>query len=208
MNLETPADAARDDLAFMRGLVQSGADIQRPFGEAYFAAGLCYGVQMLLHLGQHQGLVGSEGLLAMVIALGPTAVFTVLMIWLSIRNRAPPIGANLVSRTMGAVFMAIGVSNLALVVIIGSQAIRLKNVEIWLIYPCVVLTLQGAAWLVVWTLRRRAWVAVVAAGWFATGITMALFIGNPLAILLTGSFGLFAFMIAPGAYMMRQPKGA
>lgn len=208
MTHRSPTDTARDDLAFMRGLVQSGADIQRPFGEAYFAAGLCYGIQVLLHLGQQLGFVGSKGLLGLAIALGPTAVFTVLMIWLSIRNRTPAIGASHVARTMGAVFIAIGISNLALVVIIGSQAIRLKSVEIWLIYPCVVLTLQGAAWLVVWTLRRRAWIAVVSAGWFATGITMALSIGNPLAILLTGTFGLFAFMVAPGVYMMRQPTGA
>jgi len=203
-----PTDAARDDLAFMRGLVQSGADMQRPFGEAYFAAGLCYGVQMLLHLGQALDFVGSDGLTGLSISLGPTVVFTGLMIWLSVRNRAPAAGTSLVARTVGAVFMAFGLSNLALIAIIGSQAVRMKSLEIWLIYPCVVLALQGAAWLIVWTLRRRAWIAVVSAGWFATGVTMAFCIGHPIPMLLVGGFGLLAFMVVPGAYMMRDPKGS
>ncbi|MBX3486031.1 hypothetical protein [Phenylobacterium sp.] len=202
----SPSDSARDDLAFLRAVVESGGDdAQRRLGEGYFAAGLCYGVQMLLHLGQYLNLVPSEGLVALVVAFGPTVVFTGLMIWLT-KRRPSNADASMIGRALGAVFAAIGLANIALIAIIGSQALRLHNIEIWLIYPCVVLSLQGAAWMIVYALRRRAWTAVVSAGWFVTGVVMALSIGHPLAYVLTTGLGLFTLMVAPGVYMMRRPR--
>src|SRR5258706_6726416 len=50
------ADSARDDLAFMRALVEPSDSWLKQFGETYSAAGLCYCVQMLLHGGQVFGL--------------------------------------------------------------------------------------------------------------------------------------------------------
>ncbi|HEX7945765.1 MAG TPA: hypothetical protein VF495_13925 [Phenylobacterium sp.] len=206
--MTTPADSAREDLAFLRGLVQSGGGFQRRLGEGYVAAGLCYGVQMLLHLGQGLGWVPSDAPWGLTIGLGPTVVFIGLAIWLSIRNRGPVPGASVVARAVGSVFMALGLSNIALIAIIGSQAVRLKSLEIWLIYPCVVLTLQGAGWLIVYTLRRQAWIAAVAVGWFVTGVAMAFSIGHPMAFIIVGAAGFWGLMVAPGVYMMRQPKDA
>ena len=205
---EPTAEAARDDLAFMRDLVQSSADIQRPLGEGYVAAGLCYGIQMLLHLGQALGLVGDQGAVGLAIGLGPTVVFLVLVIWLSIRNRASRNRASLMARAVTAVFAALGLANFALIAIIGSQALRLHNLDIWLIYPCVVLALQGAAWMIVYFLRRRAWTAWVSVGWYVTGVGAAFCIGHPLAFILVGVFGFWALMVAPGVYMMRRPTEA
>ena len=67
---------------------------------------------------------------------------------------------------------------------------------------------MGAAWMIVYALRRRAWTAVVSAGWFATGVTMAFSIGHPPAFLAATAFGLFGLMVAPGLYMMRRPREA
>lgn len=202
------ADSARDDLAYLRGIVQAGADIQRPMGEGYVAAGACYGVQMLLHLGQGLGVVGSDGPAGLAIGLGPTAVFLALVAWLSVKNRGARNQGSLVSRTVTAVFAAFGLANFALIAIIGSQALRLNSLEIWLIYPCVVLALQGAAWSIVWTLRRRAWIAVVAAGWYAVGVAMAFAIGHQMAFLALGTFAFWVLMVGPGLYMMRRPQEA
>ena len=54
-------DTAREDLAFMRALVQPDEAWQRQFGEIYLACGLCYGGQMLMHAGQMAGLVPYDG---------------------------------------------------------------------------------------------------------------------------------------------------
>ena len=81
------ADEARDDLAFMRSLVAAGEDGQKTFGQVYFAAGLCYGAQMLLHGAQALGIIPNNGALSLAIGFGPTAVFLAILIWILSRRR-------------------------------------------------------------------------------------------------------------------------
>jgi hypothetical protein len=163
---------------------------------------------MLLHIGQALGVITSEGPIALAIGLGPTVVFLVLVTWLTIKNRATRNSGSVVSRAVGAVFAAFGIANFALIAIVGSQALRLQSLDIWLIYPCVVLAMQGAAWMIVYALRRRGWIALVAAGWYAVGVAMAFCIGHQLAFLVVGAFGFWALMVTPGLYMMRRPQDA
>lgn len=199
-------DNARDDLAFIRALVAPEDRWQGQFGRIYFAAGACYSVQMLLHAGQLLGLAPSEGLIAQAIGWGPTAVFVALAIWLVRRDGRQPSGG--VSRALGAVFAAVGLSNLALCLSIGSVALRLHSQTIWLIYPCVVMVLQGLAWMVAFMLRRRSWLGVVAIGWFAVGVAMSIFIENMVGFVVAASVGIFCFMLLPGYYLMRQDHRA
>ena len=198
------ADEARDDLAFMRALVAAGEDSQKTFGEVYTAAGLCYGVQMLLHGGQLLGLVGSTGLAALATGFGPTVVFLVLLIW--ILSHQAPQSPSAVNRAVGAVFGAVGLANLMLILIIGSVSWRLHSTTVWLIYPCVVMVLQGLAWLVAFMLRRRGWMGVVAFGWFLTGVAMGAAILNMGAYVIAAGVGMLAFMLVPGLVMLRQAR--
>lgn len=192
-----------DDLAFMRALAEPGDPFQRVFGELYFAAGLCYTVQMVGHaaltLGWLQG-----GTWNLVVGLGPTLAFLAALAAILHRNRAepPPVAAG---KAVGAAFRAVGLANLVLVVIVGLVAWRQQSLTTWLIYPCVVMVLQGAAWLVAYSLRRRAWMGVVAFGWFLTGVAMALAVGDTLAFIVITGLGLFAFMLVPGAVLLRRP---
>jgi hypothetical protein len=199
MNVEK----ARDDLAFMRALVEPTDNWQKQFGETYFAAGLCYCVQMLLHGAQFIGLAPSSGPVALTIGLGPTVVFLALLVWIIRRNRQVPAGGA-TTRAVGSVFGAVGATNLALVLVIGSVAWRWHSLGTWLIYPCVVMVLQGMAWLVAFMLRRRRWLALVAVGWFATGLAMAVCIDNPAGFVVSAGVGMFAFMLLPGLFMLRQ----
>lgn len=203
------ADSARDDLAYLRALVDAPGNFQRSFGEAYFAAGLCYGLQMLAHAAQALGWLPGDGLAAVLIGIGPTIVFLALLTWIidrERRSRRPAGGA--IAKAVAAVLSAVGIANLALIFVIGLIAWREKSLVIWLIYPCTVMVLQGMAWMVIFTLRRRAWFAGVAMGWFATAAAMsvgvafqsfALFIG-------AGGLGFLAFMLVPGWILMRQSR--
>ena len=201
------ADSARDDLAFMRALVDPGDRWQKQFGEAYSAAGLCYCVQMLLHGGQFLGLLPPGGPVALAIGLGPTAVFLSLLIWIIRRNRAQPTGGS-TARAIGSVFGAVGATNLVLVLVVGSIAWRLHSLTIWLIYPCVVMVLQGMAWQVAYMMRRKVWLLAVAMGWFATGLAMAALIDNMPGFAAAAGVGMFAFMLLPGLFMLRQSRAA
>jgi len=200
-------DTAREDLAFMRALVQPDEHWQRNFGEIYAAAGGCYGGQMILHGLQTFNLILSEGLPALLVGFGPTVVLLALVLWISRRHRGQTIG-GINSRTVRSVFSAIGIANFALITMFASVAIREHSITIWLLYAPVVLVTQGAAWLTAFMLRRKAWFCVVALGWFATGIGMAEAIPNLRWFILIGGVGFFAFMLAPGLVMMRQPGRA
>ncbi|MBL8553092.1 MAG: hypothetical protein JNL41_02350 [Phenylobacterium sp.] len=200
---------AQDDLAFMRALVEAPGNFQRSFGEAYFAAGLCYGVQMLAHAAQALGWLPDAGLPSLVIGIGPTFVFIALLSWIIVREqRAGRPAGGAIARAIAAVLSSIGIANLVLIFVIGLVAWRERSLTIWLIYPCTVMVLQGTAWMVIWALRRRAWFAVVAFGWFLTAGAMAVGVAyaNFALFIGAGGLGFIAFMLAPGLVLMRQAR--
>jgi hypothetical protein len=195
--------AAREDLAFLRGLFDKG-DGSSAFGEAYFAAGLLYGAQMLLHGAQALNWLPANGLLMLTIAFGPTLVFIPILVWVNWRHRGErPAAAG---RAVGAVFGAVGMANLALVAVIGSVAWREHSLTTWLIYPCAVFVLQGAAWLVASLMRRRPWMLAVAAGWIAAGVAMALNVASFGAYILLAGLGIWTCMALPGWVLIRVSR--
>jgi hypothetical protein len=83
MRSEVMSETLRDDLAFLRALAEQGGQNAGAWGEGYFAGGLIYGAQLLLHAGQALGLVSSAAPWSLLIGLGPTLVFIATMFWLS-----------------------------------------------------------------------------------------------------------------------------
>jgi hypothetical protein len=198
---------ARDDLAFMRSIVAGGEDSMQKFGAVYFAAGLCYGIQCLLNgLRLLAWLPGGERV-DLAIGIVPTIVFLILLASI-FRDRGRSRAESSTSRAIGLAFACVGITNIALIVAIGIVAWKWQSTATWMIYPCVVMILQGMAWMFAWTLRRRAWLGAIAAGWFATGIAMAAALGNGSEgwYVIIVSLGLFAFMTAPGLYLMRSGR--
>jgi hypothetical protein len=201
---QTP-QSAQDDLAFLRAVVQSGGGMQKPFGQTYLAGGLCYGAQLLLSALDSGALWPRTPVVSITIASAPTVAFAGILTWVIWRNRAatPPAGAQ---RAIGNVFGCLGMSNLALIVVIGAVALRERSLTTWLIYPCAVFVLQGAGWLVAYTLRRRVWMGLIAAGWMITASVMAIYIeAMPVFIPVAGA-GLMLLMALPGWLILRGSK--
>ena len=196
---------AQDDLAFLRALVQSGGGMQKPFGQLYLAGGLCYGAQLLLSALDGGVLWPQTPAVSLTIAIAPTVVFAAIMTWVIWRGRVatPAVG---VQRTIGTVFGCLGMSNLALIVVIGAVALRERSITTWLIYPCCVFVLQGAGWLVAYSLRRRAWMGLIAAGWMATASVMAIYIESMPIFIVAAGAGLMLFMALPGWLILRGSK--
>ena len=197
----------RDDLAFLRALVQAGEDNYRPLGESYLLGGLVYGGEMLLHVGQMAGLVPATPLASLIVGAGPTAIFIAGLVLLLRRHAATmAAGGGLPAKAIRRAFAAIGISVLALIAVIGAVAIREQSLTVWFIFPCTVFVLQGTAWLLAFLLRRHAWQGVIAAGWFATGIAMAIFVTRQDIYILLAGVGLLGFMALPGYLMLRHAR--
>jgi hypothetical protein len=205
--MNTDARTAQEDLAFLRQLVERDDGTAAPWAKGYFAAGLIYGAQMLMHAAQFFGLLPGEGPAALLIGLGPTLVFIPVAVWITWRHRAarPPTAAN---RAVGAVFGGVGAANLALIIVIGWAAWQHRSFATWLIYPACVFILQGAAWTAAWMVRRRAWLGLVAAGWFAFAIAMGLTTDRIGPYVLFCGLGIWTCMALPGWVMIRAPTRA
>jgi hypothetical protein len=206
MNAET--QRASDDLAFMRRLVESNGTIwRRQFGEAYFAAGLLYGAQLVFHWAQTTGAITSHAY-DLVGGFGPTILYLAILAWILWRHRRTAASGGVTGRVVGAAFGAVGLANFALAAVIGSLALHNQSLDIWLLYPCSVFVFQGAAWLIAFAIQRRAWLAVVGLGWFAVAIAMALLIADKSAYMFFAAIGLFGLMALPGWAMIRMARPA
>ncbi len=196
----------RDDLAFLRTIAEGGGErggLGAPGAALYGAAGLLYGVQTLGHFAQVKGALVMPPLGNLLLAWLPTVIFAILMtVVIVIDRKRPQVGAA--NRAVNAAFSATGLANLALIVVFAAAAVRHHDFKYWLFQPAVVFIVQGAVWFVVFTLRKRAWTALVSAGWLVAGVALGLLIDRPDLYLLISSLSLFVFMMVPGFHMMRQ----
>jgi hypothetical protein len=205
--MASDVQSARDDLAYLRGLVSSGTGpMQATIGEAFLWAGLLYGAQCFLHWLQTLQVVPSEGMAALAISLVPTILFCGVLTVIIWKDRKTKVTGT-ASRALGAVFQGAGLANLVMAFVFAYGAGRAESFGLWLYHPIVVCMFQGVAWYVAWAILRHAWIGLVAAGWFVTTVSLgvAVFadIGTYLLIL---SIALIVLMAIPGWVMWRGAK--
>lgn len=200
--------SARDDLAYMRSLVSGTGPMQKTIGEAFTWAGALYGGQCVLHWLQTLGLVAQEGLIALAVVLLPTLVFIVVLTFIILKDRDKPAG-GVASRALGAVFQGAGLANLVMALVFAYGAYRAESVGLWLYHPIVVCMFQGVAWFAAWVILRRAWLGLVALGWFVTTIALGVAVfGDIGTYLLILGVALFVLMAIPGWVIWRGAKKA
>lgn len=199
--------SVHDDLAFMRQVVESGnSRTAMASGSAFLAGGLIYGAQCFLQWLAIIEVMPLGPLGWMLVSLAPTAAFLAVLAW--ILWGAGGMVEPRHSRFINAIFSAAGVTNLVILIVIGTYAVRRNSGEIWMLYACIVFALQGAGWLVAYTLRRHLWLLAVALGWFATAIVLGFLIGEVAEFVLVCALSLVLFMAVPGYVMMQLAKRA
>lgn len=200
--------SARDDLAYMRGLVSGTGPMQATIGEAFFWAGILYGGQCFLHWLQVQGVAPSEGVAALAIVWLPTALFCGVLTMILWKDRKAKV-TGAAARALGAVFQGAGLANLVMAFVFGYGSQRAESFGLWLYHPIVVCMFQGVAWFVAWSILRRTWLAFVALGWFGTTVALGVAVfGDIGAYLLILSVALTALMAVPGWVIWRGAKKA
>lgn len=206
--MASDVQSARDDLAYMRGLVDGTGPMQRTIGECFFWAGLLYSGQCFLHYLQALSIVSSAGLVGLAIGWVPTILFCAVLavvIWNDRKTKTTGAAA----RALGAVFQGAGLANLVMALVFIYGAAKSENGGLWLYHPIVVCMFQGVAWFVAWVILRKPWIGLVAAGWFVMTVSLGVAVYESIATyLLILAIGLFVLMAIPGWIIWRGAKRA
>ena len=172
---DSDTQAIRDDLAFLRGLVERGDDFLPPlYAPTSPAVSATWPRPCLVWA---RAWAGSPPLTAWSIwssgsgRPSPSSMALTLLPGSGDGEKLAPSNPAPIGRSLPS-SAPIGLSNLALIAVNGAVALREKSFTIWLIYPCTVFILQGAAWLTMFVLRRRAWIGAIAALWFTCALGM------------------------------------
>lgn len=212
MTHPAPSDAAsvQADLAFLRTLVEGGDDRQAAFGAAYLFAGVAYGLQTIVQWLAYAEILPIEGTpIYLAVVTVPTAALIAFTSWQAWRRRSRS-APTPTGRAIEAVFQGAGLANLAIIAAIVVAAVGLRAYTMIFVYAAVIFALQGACWYVMWRLRRRAWMLLVALLWFASavGLGWALAAGETHAFIAIAAFDIWFLMALPGAVLLHTARKA
>jgi hypothetical protein len=196
----------QQDLAFLRGITDNSS--QWAGGQVFFVAGLIYGAQCLVHWSQAMGWLRISTTLTLVLSFAPSVVFLIYVLGVMLRRRPASSGpAGAAVRAVGGAFSAAGLANLVMMAVFAINAWRRHDLLVWELYPAVVFAMQGAAWILVFLVRRRAWHLWVGLGWLVSATVLGLLIGTT-AYVLAVAVSLLLLMALPGWVMMRLARQA
>ena len=207
-----PADPSphspRDDLAFLRSIVDTDAGPPMTLAICYLAGGLLYGVQCLFHLGQILGLIRCPDLANLAFVVLITASFLAVLTWAILKDRKTGSGRGgpLAGRALNAAFSSAGLANAAVLIIFGVSAIRDQDFAVWLYYAAIIFALQAAAWHMAWTLKRKGWMLATALGGWATAVALGVLVREPFWYVVVCTLSLFALFALPGWIMFRDAR--
>lgn len=192
-------DGPRESIAFLKSLVGDGTGARRD-AAMLLAVGLIFGSLDFLYWLMFAGLVHWPAVTRNWLALTAVAAFAVSL-GRVLRTPRPKTPA---ARAAGTALAGVGLALIAaqLAFFVAGHVIHLPQLALWTL-PIVLFTLYGAAWSVVFVVRRRAWIGAIAAGCYITAFVCGLLVSAP-AEWLAFSVGTFALIAAPGAFMLRE----
>jgi len=196
----------KDDIAFMKGVTQDSSRTFIRDGAILIAVGTIFGLDSLRFWGIEAGFLPWAKPTEHFYGFDAFAIFLVVLYVIMRRFRGLAQGAG--ARAVSAAWLGVGVAYVVALLSLGAAAWRLKQplLMVW-IPPTILFTLYGATWWVAFAVKRRAWLAGVAIGSFATAILSGLAIPSPheWAVL---AFGLFLWVAAPGIVIVRQARAS
>lgn len=204
-------DMARQDLAFMRGLVEDSRPLLRPLGAALVIGGVVHGLSFMRLWAVAQGLIGWPqalrpfmGVDGLVVQIAVIVVYALANPSMKLpRATASPAG-RAVRGAINALAWALGAAVAGLVIASG----RLHRGELMTIgFPIVLFALTSATWQLMFAVYRRAWALWAAIACALLAVAMGLAGGTPAAALVIAA-GFVACLAAPGLCMMRQSRQA
>jgi hypothetical protein len=194
------AESARNDLAFLKAVVDDRGPLPWIFGAHLLAVGVIFGASFVLTWAIEAGRVpwpadwaGSSWLLGLIV----WAPVLLVLMFLGARQPAPgPSGF-----VFAAMFGVVGAMCAATVAVIKIAAYQTGDASISAIWLPFLFVIYGGAWSIIAIVRRRIWLAAVALGSFLFGAAAAATVGTA-EIQLVAAAGLLLLVGAPGAIIV------
>lgn len=202
--MSDPTQTLKDDLAFLRELTrEDGAGFARE-GTIMVLVGVIFGLIGLVYWTIFRGWAHPPVWFPQWLWAAGLLVF--FAVGHALTRRLPaPTGAA--ARAMAAAWSGIGVSLTAAGLGLVFGGLRLHQPTLVLqVFPILLFTLYGAGWGVAYAVKRKAWFAWIVLGCFLAALGSGALMGSPDQWLVL-ALGLFAFVAAPGAVIVRQARG-
>jgi hypothetical protein len=202
--MATDTSSAQQDLAFLKGI--TGSSSQWAGGKVFFVAGLIYGAECLGHWCQAMGWLRLSPPLTVALVVAPSVVFLIYVT--AVMSRPRPAGAGragAAARAVAGAFSAMGLANIVMMAVFAFNAWQRHDFLIWELYPAVNFAMQGAAWILVFVVRRRAWHLWVGLGWLVSSMALGLLIDTRTYV-LAAAISILLLMALPGWVMMRLAR--
>lgn len=194
----------RDDVAFMKSMAADEGSLPWGIGAGFFAAGVVYGLPLVLVWAVLRGLVDLPVGWTSGVGLWSTVIYVPLSILIFLKAPKPAPGAA-TGRAFGAAWSGVGLITVAMLAVIFIAGSRLHVHLIWQVWTSICFALWGGCWWVVAMLRpRRGWLWV-ALGSLANAVVNALLIGTRDE-LLGCSIGILLWLGGPGLLIMLRAK--
>jgi hypothetical protein len=207
---EKTIGTAEADLAFLRGIVESTGKPHLTMGVMLLAGGLLYGFQCLFHLGQIAGIIRWPDWATLTFVVLITVAMCAVSAWAVLHDRkiGPGRTGPTATRAINSAFSGTGAGNLAIIIVFGIGAARDNDFAIWLYYPAIVFAFQFVAWFMAWTLKKKAWMGLIALGHWITAVSLGLLVREPVAYMWVVTAALFLLFALPGWIIFNEARAA
>jgi hypothetical protein len=193
----------RDDITYMRQLVEQGRNAPILGGVFLTCAGVIFGVacfvQWAMTLREVQGSVPTIGLWS-----GATGLFAVVWLFFFLQMRARGVAATgIANKSFGAAWLSAGIGNTAASIGVAIAGAMSHSPSAMLAYPPMVFDFYGTAWLVAGILVQRSWMLGAAAVAYLFAIILAFLSMQPWLLPAMG-IALLVTLGIPGILLMRE----
>jgi hypothetical protein len=198
------AQAARDDLAFMKAVAEDRGPLPSLLGAHLLAAGAPFGLNVIYAWAGIRGFVPWPAEWQVWSWAPAAVVYTPWLFVLLFAGRRATFGPS--GRGFAGPWAGVGLMTVMTVSVLA-VATPATGPQVWLVWPALAVTIYGGAWASAAFASGRYWGLVVAAGCFATAIACSALINTPEHWLAMG-LGLLLFVAVPGWLMMRRARRA
>lgn len=202
LTMTDDARAARDDLAFLKAVVDDRGPLPALLGWHLLLVGCAFAPNLTLVWAIFAGHVAWPAAWIGLTWLPGVALWLPGHLWLQRTSGRSTLGPS--AQVFGAAWAAMGLMTVVTVALLVTAEFA-GGLPVMSLWPALGFVLWGGAWSVVAINRRQPWVWGVALGSFAVAITCGVVVGRP-EVWLVAAAGLMLSFAAPGLVIVRAAR--